>query len=390
MKRLASVLACLLAGAAHAQEDADALRLADEAPAVVEKRSDWRSFAEAGLGRAMRRPQGDWQASRRVSLDVQYEHALSPQWSVALADRIDTSWLPDGGGRHSINTLKEAYASWRPVDDAMLDLGRINVRNGVALGYNPTDWFRRGAVRSVVSIDPASLKQNREGADMLRAQKLWSGGSVTALYARDPGRVLVAATQKIGGLSPQFLAYRERSQPVQFGLNLTGLVNDATVAFVEWAGGRAPSMLDQSHERWRDRLSTGLTYTTAAKLSLTGEFHYNGAGASDDEWRRLRQGLPLRYAAYRAQVQDAQDLPTRRELFFHALWQDAFMPQLDLAAMHSTDLTDHSRRAWLEARYHAGRTDFAIQWQRSDGRGLSNFGALPEARAWQWTIRHYF
>lgn len=384
------MLACLCAAGAQAQDDLDALRLADEAPAVVEKSSDWRSFAEAGLGRAMRRADGAWQPTRRLSLDVQYEHALSAQWSVAFADRLDTSWLPDGGGRHSINTLKEAYASWRPLDDAMLDVGRINVRNGVAIGYNPTDWFRRGAVRSVVSIDPASLKQNREGAEMVRAQKLWNGGSLTALYARDPGRLLVAVTQKIGGLSPQFLAWREQSQPVQFGLNLTSLLNDATVAYVEWAGGRAPSLLGQTDRQWRDRLSTGLTYTTATKLSLTAEFHHNGAGAREDEWDRLRAGAPLHYAAYRARVQHEQDLPTRRALFFHALWQDAFMPQLDLAAMHSTDLADHSRRAWLELRYHAGRTDFAVQWQRSDGRPLSNFGALPEARGWQWTIRHYF
>ncbi|HWJ95358.1 MAG TPA: hypothetical protein VNT33_11575 [Telluria sp.] len=390
MKRQAALLACLLAASAQAQEDLDALKLADEAPAVVEQRSDWRSFVEAGLGRFVRRGDGSVQASRRLSLDVQYEHALSQQWSVAFADRIDTSWLPDGGGRHSINTLKEAYASWRPLDDAMLDIGRVNVRNGVALGYNPTDWFRRNAVRSVVSIDPASLKQNREGADMLRAQKLWNGGSLTALTARDPGRVLVAVTQKIGGLSPQVLAYREQSQPVQLGLNLTGLVNDATVAFVEWAGGRAPSQLGDTGERWRDRLATGLTYTTTSKLSLTGEFHYNGAAADEAAWDRLRAGPPLAYAIYRTRVQQAQDLPTRRELFFHGLWQDALMPQLDLAAMHSTDLVDRSRRVWLELRYHAGRTDFALQWQRSDGRYLSNFGALPEARGWQWTIRHYF
>lgn len=390
MRRHAALLACLLAASAQAQEDVDALKLADEAPAVVEQRSDWRSFVEAGVGRFVRRADGTSQTSRRLSLDVQYEHTLSQKWSVAFADRIDTSWLPEGGGRHSINTLKEAYASWRPLDDAMLDIGRVNVRNGVSLGYNPTDWFRRGAVRSVVSIDPASLKQNREGADMLRAQRLWNGGSLTALYARDPGRLLVAMTQKIGGLSPQLLAYREQSQPVQLGLNLTGLVNDATVVMFEWAGGRAPSQLGDTTTAWRDCISTGLTYTTASKLSLTGEFHYNGAAADDAGWNRLRAGPPLAYAIYRNQVQQAQDLPTRRELFFHGLWQDALLPQLDVAAMHSTDLADHSRRSWLELRYHAGRTDLALQWQRSDGRHLTNFGALPEARAWQWTIRHYF
>ena len=54
--------------------------------------------------------------------------------------------------------------------DTLIDLGRINVRNGVALGYNPTDYFRAGAVRAAVSVSPASLKENRQGSVMLRGQ----------------------------------------------------------------------------------------------------------------------------------------------------------------------------------------------------------------------------
>ncbi|HEY6924892.1 MAG TPA: hypothetical protein VI653_15565, partial [Steroidobacteraceae bacterium] len=44
-----------------------------------------------------------------------------------------------------INDLREAYLSWQPWDHTYLDLGRINLKNGVALGYNPTDFFRTRA-----------------------------------------------------------------------------------------------------------------------------------------------------------------------------------------------------------------------------------------------------
>ena len=73
-----------------------------------------------------------------------------------FADRLDMNRMDGISGNRDINTLKEAYLSWQAQPDRVADLGRINARNGVALGYNPTDYFRAGALRSTVSIDPAS------------------------------------------------------------------------------------------------------------------------------------------------------------------------------------------------------------------------------------------
>lgn len=413
---LALALALLGARFAWAQDaEASALRLADEAPVEVNKASDWRAFLEGALGDAARRDGRDGER-RRLSLDIRYDHAFSPQWRVFLADRLDVSRPVQDGGDSGINTLKEAYLGWRAQPETLLDLGRVNVRNGVAAGYNPTDYFRAGALRSIVSIDPVSLKENRQGSLLLRGQRLWQGGSLTALYSpgleRRPSndgfsldigatnprdRWLFALSQKIGGFAPQFLVYREANLPTQVGLNLTGLVNDATVAHIEWSGGRGPSLLKavlgrqgRSPEAWRNRLAAGLTHTTPDKLSLTAEVHYNGGGLDAADWNALRQGPPAVYGLYRQRVWDAQGPPTRQALFFRATWQDVFIHRLDLGAMHNHDLVDSSRRTWLEARYHIGRWEYALQWQRSSGRALSNYGALPESRSWQALLRVYF
>jgi hypothetical protein len=92
-----------------------------------------------------------------------------------LADRFDTA--------QEIGTLKEAYVSWQPHSSLLLDAGRINGRQGVAFGYNPTDFFRSDAIRSVVSIDPNSLRDNRLGTVMLRGQQLWDSGALSVVYA---------------------------------------------------------------------------------------------------------------------------------------------------------------------------------------------------------------
>ncbi|KAB2970051.1 hypothetical protein [Zoogloea sp.] len=418
----AALLALLPAGPAGAGEAADAdaaaLSLADLQSDEVAQASDWRSFVEAGAGASVRRGDGAMQGSRRLSVDIRYEHSLAPGARVFLADRLDLGQPAPGVGEHAVNTLKEAYLSWQLAADAMLDLGRINVRNGVAAGYNPTDYFREGAVRAPISINPASLRENRQGSVMLRAQRLWDGGSLTALYspalvresnpeglALDVGatnarhRGLLALSQRVGGLTPQWLVFHEEARSTRFGFNLTGLLNDATVAYLEWSGGRSATQLAEALHAltpacecsaWHNRIAGGLTYTTPDKLSLTAELHHNGAGLESAAWNALRQGPPALYGQYRSALRSSQEMPTRRALFLQAQWQDALLPRLDLGLMHNLDLVDRSRRVWAEARYHVDRVEYAFQWVLHGGEAGSVYGAVPEARGWQLLARYYF
>lgn len=422
---LAALAALLVTGPARAGAVADsaaaddaALSLADLQPDEVAQASDWRRFIEAGLGASARRGGAAMQGSRRLSLDLRYEHSPLPGVRLFLADRLDLGLPPPGAGEHAVNTLKEAYVSWQVAGDAMADLGRINVRNGVATGYNPTDYFREGAVRAPVSINPASLRENRQGSVMLRAQRVWDGGSLTALYspalarqsnpeglALDVGgtnarhRALLALSQRLGGLSPQFLVLHEEARSPRFGFNLTGLLNDATVAYLEWSGGRSATQLADALQAvvppcdcstWRNRVAAGLTHTTADKLSLTAEFQHNGAGLDGAAWNALRQGPAAFYGQYRNAVRITQELPTRRALFLQALWQDALVPRLDLGVMHNLDLVDRSHRLWAEARYHVDSVEYALQWVRHGGEAGSVYGAVLESRGWQLLVRYYF
>ncbi len=416
---LATIVLLLARHAWADDDDANALMLADQVDSTVAQRSDWRSFVEGSAGYSQWRAGNSRRDSQRLSLDTQYDHSLSPAWRLFVADRLDIGWPSQNGNAHGINTLKEAYLSWRAQPDSLLDAGRVNVRNGVATGYNPTDYFRRGAVRSPVSINPASLKENRQGSVMLRGQQLWDGGSLTALYAPEldnrpssdgfslnPGatnyrdRWLLSLSQKIGNdYTPQLLFYQEAGRDAQLGFNLTRLINDSTVAYLEWSGGRRQPELAQALQQyqpdcackaWRNQLATGATYTSPNKQSLTVEYHYNGAALDREQWDALRHGYLPAYAQYRNWIATAQDSPTRQALFFYASWQDALLQHLDANLMHNVDLADHSRRLWFELRYHPGHVDYVIQWQRNSGEALSHFGAMPEAQSWQAQVRYYF
>lgn len=396
-------------------DDADALSIADKLPESREHASDWQISTEAALGTINQRYGLPDLHTQRWSGDLQYDKTISPGWRVLMSDRIDITSQDRFSHHDTVNTLREAYVSWQQSDSQIADLGRINARNGVAIGYNPTDYFRTGALRSITSIDPAVLKKNRLGSVMLRGQKLWESGSLTALYSpklesqpnnapfnidlgatNHTNRWLLSTTQKLSGnFSPQWLIYGEEHRAPQIGVNLTGVVNDATVAFIEWSGGRSRSLRSQSlntadDSAFRSRVATGLTYTTENKISLTLEYDYNGAGLDQRGWNNLRSGSPLAYLQYRTLAQNVQDPVTRQSIFFYSTWQDALINHLDLTAMLRFDEADHSRLSWLEGRYHWDHADLALQWQLNSGNAGSEFGALYQQRIVQVVGTYFF
>lgn len=417
---VAAVSGALLAGAACGQEvdEAAALSLPGNGPQAVQGSRPWRLFIEGAAGRSVMRDGSLVVAPRsaqRVSLDLQADVALAPGLRGVLADRLDINREHRFDRRDEVNTLKEAYLSWRPRNDVIVDLGRVNLVSGVAIGYNPTDFFRDNALRTVVSVDPASIKKNRQGSVMLRGQALWEGTSLTALYSpgvgADPSdspfslntgatnprdRMLFIFSKPLSDdLSPQLLVYKEQGASPQFGMNLTRLLNDSTVAYLEWSGGRARSLLSQAtgfpgEEAFRNRVSTGLTYTTSNKLSLTLEYDYNGAGLDKAAWSTLPQAALPAYIRYRAFAQAAQEMPTRREVLFYATWQDMLIRRLDMTAMVRRNSEDRSRLGFAEFRYRWTRDELALQWQGNSGGLFSEYGASPVRHNWQVLYTHFF
>jgi hypothetical protein len=382
-------------------------------------------YVEAAGDAAQAAGTGQSQTGDRLSLDAKFDDTFAPGWRAVFSDHVDFSRTDGPPGDQNINTLREAYLSWHARTDLIADAGRINVRNGVGVGYNPTDYFRADAVRYVLSIDPASLRENRLGSVMLRGQTLWESGSLTALYSPElvsqptsngfspdfgatnqRDRWQLVLSQKItDAFSPQWLLTGGAGQSPQLGVNATALVNDATVAFVEWSGGRTSPLLAQAlmaqgllipgltsppGEAFRSRLATGLTYTTTNNISLSAEYEYNGTAPDSAQWKALQSGpLPI-YGLYRLYALNQQDLATRQDLFFYAAWQDAIIKHLDLTALARYDLLDNSRLEWLEARYHWPTVDVALQLQLASGHPTSDYGASPDRRLLQLVARYYF
>ncbi|HET9978245.1 MAG TPA: hypothetical protein VFQ20_12455 [Burkholderiaceae bacterium] len=420
---LAAFASGLAHGASHESKakeakDDDALSLADQTP-QAEKRAPtaWRAFGELAASRNSLRGAADAQGEARLSLDLRYDGTLAPGWRFVFSDRLDLARRDEAPRENNVNTLREGYLSWQASPEFAVDVGRVNLRYGAAFGYNPTDFFKEGALRSIVSLDPPSLRENRQGTFVVQAQRLWAGSALSLAVSPDLGRDapsdatwsldtgatnprnrwLLAASHKFGdAFNPQLLVYGGERTPTQVGLNLSALVGSSTVAFAEVASGRglplaAHALGAPGSEHSQRRASLGFTHTTPFNLALTVEAEYDGAAPTRTEWNALTAGQPLNALLLLAEAERRQDLPTRNALFMHARWQDAFTPGLDLSAFVRRDGETRSQTRWVEARYRwQRRFEFAAQWLHFAGTAGSAYGSMPITHSVQLSARAYF
>jgi hypothetical protein len=412
-------------------DDFDALNLANQTSGNTNSsKADSNIFIEAATGQTLVRGSTNYQANQRISGDLQFGTELTKNLRAFISDRLDVdgpSTFPGNNSSNSIyvqnsnaiNTLREGYLTWQPNQNALLDVGRVNVVNGVGTGYNPTDYFKVGALRSIVTINPYSLKENRQGSVMIRGQQLWDTGAFSLIYSpkvssqtnnsafsldlgatNNQNSVLAQLTQKISeGFSPQFLVYQSGQSSPQFGLNLTGLVDDSTTAYLEWSGGRTASLLGQSINqqgyqypldiKFNNQVSSGLTYTTKNKISITGEFEFNSAGLNNPDWANLGPTSPFAYETYRKYLQVQQASPTKSGAFLYVKWDDFLIKNLNLSSMLRQDLVDSSHQFWIESRYRFTESEVALQFQNNVGSTWSNYGAIPQSQIVQLLFRCY-
>jgi hypothetical protein len=368
----------------------------------------------------------------RTSLD------LSSTWSprrgvkLVLSDRVDvieqeaTAWWSQQTIR---NALREAYASWEPITRGYLEVGRINVRNGSALGFNPTDFLRAGTFVGQASLDPSVLRVNRLGTVMVRAQAIGDGWSASALYAPelvtptsftavelgiDPrldatnatNRALAEVSTDVGDVSAQALVYLAPHRS-KIGVDLTRPIGTSVVAYLEWAGGfeqgliaralddgRAtgglpadapPPFPIETSRSFHNDLSAGASWTIAGEVTVNGEYHLHQSGMSGSEWDSwFSTGMRAPALAgelwyVRGYANDQLEPVARQEVFVRADWPKAFVDHLELTGFAFVDLDDGSVLSQVSGSYYisdAWTATFSLGG--SLGSRRSERGSIPQ------------
>jgi hypothetical protein len=427
---LACALALLAPAAAMAGEDSDlnlipqnlATPQAPPAESPPSAGGNPRVYLEDDLTGALQRqnlpvpppgPAQDWQ--ERVFLDARGTETLSDTLQAVYSARLNAQAENDitNPGGHTVRLdTRELYAVWQPAPGAFFDVGRVNLKNGVASGYNPTDFFAARAVVDPTSLDPAVLREDRLGTVMAEAQYLWSGGAAAFAYA--PRLASPAPLRSIGQLpelgplfdqtnttdrwlakvsakitedfAPELLLYHA-AEETRVGGNLAQSFGRATTLYAEWSGGMEQNLPAQAlgfavasgmepaaaanavsidrRRAFRNDLAIGGSYSTPGEVTLTLEYDLHEAGVTGGQLRGIytaaaqgntaaAQGLWL----LRGYAGDQQQPLGRQEGFARVAWNDAFVRDLELDAFTMVSLQDGSLLGEVSATY-----DLNDHWQ---------------------------
>ena len=389
-----------------------------------------------------------WQ--ERLFLDIRKQWSLTDNLNFTFSHRLNFRGENDlsfPNHENVINEFREGYLSWQPEDRWYFDLGRINIKSGAALGFNPTDFFKTRAVEEPLSADPSVLREDRLGTLMLEAQYLGEGRTLTVVYApalvspaaipsnttlpsfnpsldrtNSHTRLLLKSSIDLSAdFSPELLFYREGNQN-KFGLNLTRSLGQKIVAYTEWAGGERSNLIDQAlaygrqtgalpssaapvlpddhNIRFSHDLSTGASYTTTNKITFNVEYHFHEAGFSGQDWNNwFNAGQGQSSSSFiaselwyiRNYALDQQEPLARNSAFLRADWVDAFVPDLEITGFVNTDLHDGSSLVQVAADYYISNAwTVGAQVNANIGSSRSDFGSLPQSVGILFKIARYF
>lgn len=393
-------------------------------------------------------PSYDWQ--ERLLLDARDTWEVGRMARLTFSDRLnlrDESDLSFPDRESTVNDLREAYMEWRLADQTYLAFGRINLKSGIALGYNPTDYFKARTVSEPLSADPTVLREDRLGTVMLRLQHIGRGGSFTLAFAprlqrtspiysntelpscnpmlgrtNSDNRFLVKGTVDLSSdLSPELLIYHD-TRGTQAGLNLSMTLGQSVVVYVEGSMARRRDLIAQALDfghatdalpagapdepppspdsSLKNELAVGASYTTPGRITWNFEYHLNQAGFTSEDWRRwfaigsaaaAPPAVPNELWYIRGYALDQQEQSTEQAAFVRADWTDAFGLNLELSGFVDVDLRDGSGQAQAEAQYYlSDRWTIGLLAAGDFGSPRSDFGSLPTAYSVLFSVRRYF
>jgi hypothetical protein len=452
-RALATVFFCLMAGSAVAQTDPDIDQIPGaalpEAPSAsssvtshIYTQGDLTLNASRGGLIVPLPPPAPATAEARVFLDARITGALGDDLSFTYSGRFnlrEESGADFPAGETIRNDLREAYLAWQGGPNLFVELGRINVKSGVAEGFNPTDYFKTRAVVEPDSADETVLREDRLGTVMALSQMIWPKGSLSFAFAPklaadsppyldtnlpqfDPmfdrtnaqARVLLKASfQLFDDVSPEILAYCEAGR-AKVGVNLTKRLGQATIVYLEWSGGRRASLAYDAYrdgvdnhvlpaipaipvsgaEDFANDVSVGAGYTTKTGIHLDLEFEYHQAGFSATDWRQWFGGAKGANGALwfiRGYANEQQEPMARSSLFLSADWRNAFVRNLNVMGFVDEDLRDGSSTGEVAADYFLSpvwTVGSLVDFDR--GRARSNFGSLQQDVSALLKLTRYF
>ena len=259
---LAAAVALLVATPASAQSFTWRARAVAETTSI-------RANDRASLSQASEK----WTSERTLiaAADGTWTLADRARGSVALAGLASD---PGGGNLR----IREGYVRVSPATWLDIEAGKRIVRWGVGYGFAPAGVLDPPRVAS----DPTDRLQLNEGRLMGRADAFRGDSSVTLAVAERRSAVRFG-TLLHGGVEIGLIASASRAAAPQFAATVTHVIGDRL-------GWHAEALVHSHEGRRTASAAIGAQYTFETGLNVVVEYHRNGRGLDDEDWRNVLSG----------------------------------------------------------------------------------------------------
>jgi len=205
---------------------------------------------------------------------------------------------------YSLN-IKELYYKGKISEKNLFEIGRVNVKEGVARGFNPTDYFK-GTTSLTLSTDPKERKDNRLGSLLIQDTMFFDNVTLKAIYspkiAVDSDKIL--SDKEHYGLHLDETNYRDRgslylgysgvkdvSSSVILHMNEDDLNVGLNLSYISgaWIFYNESSIKDE--KLYQSTL--GVNYTSEDSIVTSLEYIYNRDGFNRNEWDRWFSNIKI-------------------------------------------------------------------------------------------------
>ena len=245
--------------------------------------------------------------------------------------QVDIRIIGDEGD--SSFNLKELYYKGKISEKNLFEIGRVNIKEGVARGFNPTDYFK-GTTSLTLSSDPKDRKDNRLGAFLIQDTIFFDEVTVKTIYSPkisvDSDKLLSDKAHyglylnetNYDDRASLYLGYsgvKDMSSSVIFHMNEDDLNIGLNLSYISgaWIFYSESSIKDEDFYQ----STLGINYTSQNSIVSSLEYIYNRDGLDSSEWDSWFSGiksnpiLAQEFGELRAKVSIEESIMSRDTLF---------------------------------------------------------------------------
>jgi hypothetical protein len=317
--------------------------------------------------------------------------------------------------------VKELYYQGEFSPSSFYEVGRINTKEGVARGYNPTDYFK-GTTSLTLSNDTKERKDNRLGAFLFSETLFLDTFTLKGIYSPkiSLSKHTFLSDTKYIGLHLDETNYHDRASlyvdysgfedvtssmilhydedDLHLGFNLS-YVYSSWIFYVENSLKRAQSDIAKSidamsahpliRERFSkkkfyiDEVSVGLNYTSDSNIVTTLEYIHNSGGLDSGDWEdwfALGRQIPVltrTLGALRGKSSKEESIMSQDSLFVFSRASD-IQTNLDASFLAWVNPYDGSTLSQVGLEYaydDSVQTNFYLRNYQGDKE--SEYGSFP-------------